>query len=47
MAPRATAMTDNWSGYPGAPTSTTIRTSIGPMAAHIILPWPHPRLRQL
>ena len=37
----ATAKTDGWAGYPGAPGVTHEPHVVGPMAAHIILPWTH------
>jgi len=42
----ATAKTDGWSGYPGAPEVAHDPHVIGPMAAHVVLPWIHPVLRQ-
>jgi hypothetical protein len=41
VAPGATAKTDGWSGYPGAPGISHEPHVIGPMAAHIVLPWVH------
>ena len=41
VAPGATAKTEGWSGYPGAPGVTHDPHVIGPMAAHIVLPWAH------
>jgi ISXO2-like transposase domain/Transposase zinc-ribbon domain len=41
LAPGATARTDGWSGYPGAPGVTHEPHIIGPMAAHVVLPWTH------
>ena len=41
VAPGATARTDGWSGYPGAPGVTHDPHVVGSMAAHIILPWTH------
>jgi hypothetical protein len=41
VAPGATVKTDGWSGYPGAPGVTHDPHVVGPMAAHIILPWVH------
>lgn len=41
LAPRATAKTDGWSGYPGAPGVQHEPHVIGPMAAHVVLPWVH------
>ncbi len=40
-APGAVAKTDGWSAYPGAPKVTHDPHVIGPMAAHIVLPWVH------
>ena len=37
----ATARTDGWRGYPGAPGVTHEPHVIGPMAAHVVLPWTH------
>ncbi len=37
----ATAKTDGWSGYPGAPEVDHDPHVIGPMAGHIVLPWIH------
>ena len=37
----ATAKTDGWSGYPGVPEVDHDPHVIGPMAAHIVLPWIH------
>ena len=37
----ATAKTDGWSGYPGAPGVTHEPHVVGSMAAHVILPWIH------
>ena len=37
----ATARTDGWSGYPGAPGVTHEPHIVGPMAAHLVLPWTH------
>lgn len=36
-----TAKTDGWSGYPGAPGVAHDPHVIGPMAAHVVLPWIH------
>lgn len=36
-----TARTDGWRGYPGAPGVTHEPHVIGPMAAHLVLPWTH------
>lgn len=41
VAPGATAKTDGWSGYPGAPGVSHDPHVIGKMAAHIVLPWVH------
>ncbi len=41
LAPGATAKTDGWSGYPGAPGVNHDPHVVGKMAAHIILPWAH------
>jgi hypothetical protein len=41
LAPGATAKTDGWSGYAGAPGVTHDPHVIGKMAAHIVLPWVH------
>jgi hypothetical protein len=40
-APGATAKTDGWSGYPGAPDIAHEPHVIGAMAAHVVLPWAH------
>src|SRR5512144_236449 len=37
----ATARSDGWSGYPGAPGVTHEPHVVGPMAAHLVLPWTH------
>jgi len=37
----ATAKTDDWSAYPGAPDLARNPHTIGPMAAHLVLPWVH------
>ena len=37
----ATAKTDGWSGYPGAPGVNHDPHVVGNMAAHIVLPWAH------
>src|SRR5512144_2352197 len=37
----ATARTDGWSGYPGAPGITHEPHVVGPMAVHVVLPWTH------
>lgn len=41
LAPAATARTDGWSGYAGASDIAHDPHVIGPMAAHIVLPWTH------
>jgi len=41
LAPGATAKTDGWSGYPGAPGVNHDPHVVGKMAAHIVLPWAH------
>jgi hypothetical protein len=41
VAPGATLKTDGWSGYIGAPGLTHEPHVVGPMAAHIVLPWVH------
>ena len=41
ISPGATARTDGWAGYPGAPALTLEPHVVGPMAAHIVLPWVH------
>lgn len=41
VAPGATAKTDGWSGYPGAPGVSHDPHVVGKMAAHIVLPWIH------
>ena len=41
VGPGATAKTDGWSGYPGAPGVTHDPHVVGKMAAHIVLPWVH------
>ena len=40
-APGTVARTDGWSAYPGAPGVWHDPHVIGPMAAHIVLPWIH------
>ena len=37
----ATARTDGWRGYPGAPGVIHEPHVVGPMAAHVVLPWTH------
>ena len=50
VAPGTTIRTDGWSAYPGAPDVAHDPHVIGPMAAHVVLPWIHwvdpPRLLQ-
>ncbi|MBL8666004.1 MAG: IS1595 family transposase, partial [Rhodospirillales bacterium] len=41
LAPGATARTDGWSGYAGVSAIAHDPHVIGPMAAHIVLPWTH------
>jgi hypothetical protein len=41
VAPGATAKTDGWSGYPGAPGVSHDPHVVGKMAAHVVLPWVH------
>lgn len=41
LAPGATARTDGWASYPGAPDLTHDPRVVGAMAAHIVLPWVH------
>ena len=41
LIPGATAKTDGWSGYPGAPGVNHDPHTVGKMAAHIVLPWTH------
>ena len=41
IAPDSTAKTDGWPGYPGAAQITHEPHIIGPMAAHVVLPWVH------
>ena len=41
LAVGATAKTDGWSAYPGAPGVSHDPHVIGKMAAHVILPWVH------
>ena len=47
LAPGATAKTDGWSAYPGAPGVDHDPHVIGKMAAHIVLPWVHRILSHL
>ena len=37
----ATARTDGWPAYPGMPAEHHEPHVIGPMAAHVVLPWIH------
>ena len=39
VAPGITIRTDGWSGYPGAPAVAHDPHVIGPIAAHVVLPW--------
>src|SRR5206468_4581279 len=41
LAPGATAKTDGWAGYSGAPGVTHDPHVVGRMAAHVVLPWTH------
>jgi transposase-like protein len=41
VSPAATAKTDAWQGYSGAPVDEHDPHVIGKMAAHVILPWVH------
>ena len=41
LAPGATAKTDGWPAYPGAPGVSRDAHVIGKMAAHVVLPWVH------
>jgi hypothetical protein len=41
VAAGTTIRTDGWSGYPGAPDVAHDPHLIGPMAAHVVLPWIH------
>jgi hypothetical protein len=41
VAPGTTIRTDGWSAYPGAPDVAHDPHVIGPMAAHVVLPWIH------
>lgn len=41
LTPGTTAQTDAWAAYPGAPGVIHQPYTIGPMAAHIVLPWIH------
>jgi transposase-like protein len=41
IAQGATVKTDGWAGYPGAPDVRHEPHVIGPMAAHLVLPWTH------
>lgn len=41
IAAGSTAKTDGWSAYPGAPDVVHDPHVVGPMAAHVVLPWIH------
>ena len=41
LAPGATAKTDGWPAYPGAPGVSHDPHVVGKIAAHVILPWVH------
>ena len=41
LAPGATAKTDGWPAYPGAPGVSHDPHVVGKMAAHVVLPWVH------
>jgi transposase-like protein len=41
LAPGATAKTDGWSAYPGAPAVNHDPHVVGKRAAHVVLPWAH------
>jgi hypothetical protein len=41
LAPGATAKTDGWAAYPGAPGVSHDPHIVGSMAAHVVLPWVH------
>lgn len=41
VAAGATAKTDGWAAYPGAPEVTHEPHTVGAMAAHVVLPWTH------
>lgn len=41
LAAGATAKTDGWAGYPGAPVVSHDPHVVGKMAAHVVLPWVH------
>ena len=41
VASGTTIRTDGWSGYPGAPDVAHDPHVIGPIAAHVVLPWIH------
>ena len=41
VAPGATLKTDGWSGYIGTPDVNHEPHVVGPMAAHVVLPWVH------
>jgi ISXO2-like transposase domain len=46
LAPGATAKTDGWAAYPGAPGVAHDPRVIGKIAAHVVLPWGPPHLRR-
>ena len=41
VAPRTTLVTDDWPSYQGVPGVAHKAMTIGPMAAHVVLPWIH------
>ena len=41
VAPDATLRSDAWKGYRGAPVADHDPRTVGPMAAHLVLPWTH------
>jgi len=41
VSPGATVKTDGWAGYAGAPGLAHDPHTVGPMAAHLVLPWAH------
>lgn len=41
VAKEATIQTDAWSGYADPPVNDHRRRKVGPMAAHLVLPWTH------
>ena len=41
LAPGATAKTDGWAAYPGAPGVSHDPHVVGKIAAHVVLPWVH------